>query len=302
MNYVAAGGTANALTAVLNPAPAAFADLVGMPIHVLAASSPTGAATFNPNALGAKPIVKLGGRSVVDSDWSAGDHLILSWDGTSFRLLSAQNSGQIFSNFQTYSVTPVTLTKADCGKFSNFNSLASAVTLPLASTCKPGDALFLQNTTPGNNLTISTQGADDITLGNLGAGGGLHSFKMVPTEGVMLLAIPSSNNWVAVWGATQERYTTAFASSLGSFGYKKIPDANAPSGYITECWGATTITTANVNQTVTLPIAFLTAIMHVVGCVNGPNAKASAAPGSLSTIQVSSDVAGAIVYWQARGY
>jgi hypothetical protein len=41
MNYVVAGGAVNAITAVLSPAPASWADLVGVPIRLVASTSPT---------------------------------------------------------------------------------------------------------------------------------------------------------------------------------------------------------------------------------------------------------------------
>lgn len=59
LNYVATvGGTANAMTATLDPAPASWAELAGTPIRLrITAANTSTAVTFAPNALAAKAIV-----------------------------------------------------------------------------------------------------------------------------------------------------------------------------------------------------------------------------------------------------
>jgi len=57
-NYAVAGGTANSLTATLDPAPANWADLDGVPLRILLSSPNTGAATLAITGLATgKPIV-----------------------------------------------------------------------------------------------------------------------------------------------------------------------------------------------------------------------------------------------------
>lgn len=71
-SYAAGGGTANAHTAAFNPPVAALTD--GMVLKYKASVANTGACTFNPNGLGAKPLVGFGhsalqgGEIVVNSD------------------------------------------------------------------------------------------------------------------------------------------------------------------------------------------------------------------------------------------
>ena len=116
MNYVAAvGGTANALTATLDPAPAALADLVGMPIRLLVATTNTGAATLNVNGLGAKAIVYPGGAPLSAGELIATGlaEVIYSASADAFVLVTptvAQRGRQIF-------VANGTFTAPHTGKF-----------------------------------------------------------------------------------------------------------------------------------------------------------------------------------------
>lgn len=69
-NYAAAGGTANALTVALSPVPVGLAT--GMSIRVLiGANGNTGAATLNVNGLGAIPIRRMGGGTLIAGDLMA---------------------------------------------------------------------------------------------------------------------------------------------------------------------------------------------------------------------------------------
>lgn len=90
MNYVGTvGGTANAITATLDPAPAALADLIGVPLRLKIASSNTGAATFNPNALGATPLRKGNGDTLESGYLVAGEIVEVIYDGSQFRIANA---------------------------------------------------------------------------------------------------------------------------------------------------------------------------------------------------------------------
>ncbi len=90
--YVAAAGTANALTATLAPAPLAL--VAGMAARIKIAANNTGAATLNVNGLGVKAIKRLGGAAVVADDLVAGQILTLVYDGATWRSVSALASDQ----------------------------------------------------------------------------------------------------------------------------------------------------------------------------------------------------------------
>jgi hypothetical protein len=89
LNYVGAiGGTANALTVTLAPAPVSYTVLIGTPLRLLAAASNTAAATLNVNGLGVKNILRQDGSALGVNDIRSGDIITVIYDGTQFRLFS----------------------------------------------------------------------------------------------------------------------------------------------------------------------------------------------------------------------
>lgn len=88
--YAVAGGTANALTATLAPVPASLVD--GMMINVKVATTNTGAATLNVNALGASPILSLRGTPVAAGDLLAGTVVTLIRNGSNWCMVNVESS------------------------------------------------------------------------------------------------------------------------------------------------------------------------------------------------------------------
>ncbi|TBY93586.1 hypothetical protein E0H35_25675 [Rhizobium leguminosarum bv. viciae] len=86
INYAAAGGTANALTAALTLAPTAYT--VGMRVVLLIALANTGAVTLNLNGLGAKAVTKVDGSALMANHLTPG-LVDLEYDGTKFLVMSA---------------------------------------------------------------------------------------------------------------------------------------------------------------------------------------------------------------------
>ena len=68
--YAIAGGTANALTATLVPAPSSIPD--GMTVNILLSATNTAAATLNLNGTGARAIVSRRGNALVQGDLPSG--------------------------------------------------------------------------------------------------------------------------------------------------------------------------------------------------------------------------------------
>lgn len=88
LNYASAGGTANALTVTLSPAPASYASLEGMPFRIKIASTNTAdAPTFNVNTLGAIPAVTPKGATLKVGDLPAGAILDFICTGTAMMLV-----------------------------------------------------------------------------------------------------------------------------------------------------------------------------------------------------------------------
>lgn len=112
-NYVpTVGGTANALTAMLDPVPASYASLTGTPFLVKIATTNTGAATINLNGLGAATIGRPDNTALQAGDLQAGRTVAMMFDGTFFQLLglAASSAGrligiQIFTSSGTYTPT-----------------------------------------------------------------------------------------------------------------------------------------------------------------------------------------------------
>ncbi|MGO7364611.1 hypothetical protein [Rhizobium leguminosarum] len=87
INYAAAGGTANVLTADLTLAPTAYT--VGLRVVLLIALANTGAVTLNLNGLGAKAVTKIDGSALMANHLTPGLVVHLVYDGTRFLMMSA---------------------------------------------------------------------------------------------------------------------------------------------------------------------------------------------------------------------
>ncbi len=83
-NFAVAGGTANALTAALTPAPVAL--MTGMVINLLISTSNLGGATLNLNGKGAVPIQTMRGGALAKSDLPAGSIVRLVYSGSAWIL------------------------------------------------------------------------------------------------------------------------------------------------------------------------------------------------------------------------
>lgn len=84
--YAEATGTANALTANLNPAP--FGLWAGAAVRLKIKTTNTGPATLNLNGLGAKPILNVQSQSLSPADLLAGSIIQLIFDGSAFVMVS----------------------------------------------------------------------------------------------------------------------------------------------------------------------------------------------------------------------
>lgn len=85
-NWLVAGGTANAITMTPTPAFGALADLVGVPLRLLALAANTGPVTINVSWLGAIPLTWPDGTAYVAGDIPAAGYPVhVMYDGTAFR-------------------------------------------------------------------------------------------------------------------------------------------------------------------------------------------------------------------------
>ena len=87
LNYAVAGGTANAVTVTLTPAPDSLARLIGAPIKTKFTAKNTGPMTVNPNGLGNIPLKRIDGGAFVGGEVGPGQISDICYDGTNFQLL-----------------------------------------------------------------------------------------------------------------------------------------------------------------------------------------------------------------------
>lgn len=88
--YGTVGGTADAITLTLSPAPAAYA--AGQQFTFKATAANTGAATINVNSLGAKDIKRDVSVALQAGDIANGGVAIVEYDGTNFQLLNPRTA------------------------------------------------------------------------------------------------------------------------------------------------------------------------------------------------------------------
>lgn len=103
------GGTANALTATLDPVPADWAALTGTPFRFVVTTTNTGAATLNLNGLGAKDIVYPGDNSpMLAGELRVGAVRTGLYDGTRVQLIDAGSrarAGVAFRGMQLFTAS-----------------------------------------------------------------------------------------------------------------------------------------------------------------------------------------------------
>ncbi len=151
--FVAAGGTAQAITATYSPAIGTLVD--GMELCARASAANTAAApTFAPNGLTAHPITKLGGVALVAGDiYGAGHELRLRYNlaNTRWELLNPAIGSVI-------------------GTTTNNNAAAGYVGEYVSSVVSSGSPVSLTTATPANVTSISLTAGDWDVSGSVGFG------------------------------------------------------------------------------------------------------------------------------------
>lgn len=98
--YAVAGGTANALTATLSPAPSSYSP--GMVLAIRVSINNTGPATININGLGMKAITRGDGSPLQKDDLVSGQIASLMYDGTGWQVDGLKSSQTPPRNAQTF--------------------------------------------------------------------------------------------------------------------------------------------------------------------------------------------------------
>lgn len=143
--------------------------------------------------------------------------------------------------------SPTTLTAADAGK--RVTATNAPITLPDTSSVPPG-AAFSIFAWGANGVTVNRVGADVIA-----PGGGVPSLTTFFISSGSECTFTAENGIWEVTGTGALKYSHDFASNLGSYGYKRFPDVNSPTGFSFLMWGKN-IGSALSDFTVSFPIAF----------------------------------------------
>ena len=217
MNWLTAGGTANAITLAPSPAFAALSETVGAPLGFLVTATNTGAVTLNVNALGAVAVTWPDGSALVSGDLAVGAVAHVVFDGTAFRLRYCLSPTQvkaltaISSRRQVYA-TPGVYT----------------YTVPAGVT-----SVKMRGWGGGGGGGASADGTSGSIAGNAGAGGGGGGY----TEKVHAVT-PGSTITVTV-GAKGAGVTNAAGTAGGTTSFGAICSATGGGG---GGWGTNTNT------------------------------------------------------------
>jgi len=199
--YATAGGTANALTLTLSPAPSAYT--AGMKVSFKASASNTGATTINVNGLGVKDIRKDIDKALVGGEIVNGGIYELSYDGTNFQATTVQTS---FMGYPTVGKIYTNTTQST-------NGSSTVVTI-------------YSGTLVANTLTTNRaiKGEVLIYAGNSVSGSSSVDFKIGGTTIFQTFGQASS-----VFNSYRIKYTIAYNSSTSvSFSMDKIQSVSNP--------------------------------------------------------------------------
>jgi len=219
-SYAAGGGTANAHTAAFNPPVAALTD--GMVLKYKASVANTGACTFNPNGLGAKPLVGFGhsalqgGEIVVNSDvWlqyntsiGGGSWVLIDSSGGALQVAPATQSQHAVQFSQV------------AGVVGQARNLRMSVVAASATATLTADEIVVETALGGLRYCLASFNKT-INLATTGAGG--MDTGTAPVSGfVAIYAI--SNPTTGVSALLASNATAAVAAEV-------YGGANMPAGY-----------------------------------------------------------------------
>ena len=210
-SYAAGGGTANAHTAAFNPPVAALTD--GMVLKYKASVANTGACTFNPNGLGAKPLVGFGhsalqgGEIVVNSAvWlqyntsiGGGSWVLIDSSGGAFQVAPATQSQHAVQFSQV------------AGVVGQARNLRMSVAAASATATLTADEIVVETALGGlryclasfnKTINLATTGAGGMDTGTAPVNGFVGIYAIYnPTSGASaLLAVNAASVVASVYG------------------------------------------------------------------------------------------------------
>lgn len=195
--YVATGGSGNAYTATLSPAPTSL--VAGLWCCLKANHTNTGPTTLNVNALGTKSVYKLGATQLQAGDIVSGQVIWVVYDGTQWQLTSPPSSPD-----QTYAEAT--------GSTNAFAITLGSFTFNVLSDLEGRVIVFKANAANTGACTINVNGKGATAIKKLDG--------TDPASG----DLPSG----ALIGIT---YTGTVFQLLGLYGSATLPDIGTPGTY-----------------------------------------------------------------------
>lgn len=227
-NYAIAGGTANALTATLSPAPASLASLIGSVVALKIVATNPGAVTLNMNGFGPVPVRMLGGADILPNQLVAGI-VVLTYDGATWQVLSvtpsifSRGGYQWFVNSASFTVPPgVFFITAEC--VGGGGGGGGTSTTGAAATGGNGGARGIGRyaVTPGQVIpvTVGQGGAAAAAGAQNGFAGGASSFGSMLTANGGFGGVGSGGGIQTI---IQANATVSGANILASIGSQSQP-------------------------------------------------------------------------------
>lgn len=198
MTYAADTGTANAYAAQYVPALLSVTD--GTEVEFKARAANTGASTFNPNGLGASPILTLGGNALTGGEIPAGSQVRVKWNATLSSWLIVSASGitvaQTLANLQ--------LRESFSGVVGSTRNAAMNIATASATATFSADELIVEDNTGrqyrlsafSKTINLTTVGAGGMDTGTVPASGfiALYAIFNPATNTSSLLAVDATNS------------------------------------------------------------------------------------------------------------
>lgn len=262
-NYGVDGGSVNAMTVTLNPAPANFTFLIGVPIRVKIAHANTGSATLNVNGLGATIVVHQDGTNLGAGELLANAIATVIFNGTFFQLqdLVFQLLGRpnIWTAAQALANNVYINGTDTSGSQHNMLTYSAGNVVQMLG----GIAGFAINSSSGavNNLFLSDAGLLSLA-GGINAGGPIGSQGNIVANGGALRAA------VGARGGSDTTVATLLADYPHSFlqsGFQILPTG------LTIQWGLFNAFTGLANN-IAYPLAFQSVVFAIISGDNGNSA------------------------------
>jgi hypothetical protein len=167
--YSPAGGSANALTVTLAPAPSAYTEGMIVTLKTSNAAN-TGAVTLNVNGLGVKSVTKSGTSALAAGDLSANQVVSLVYDGTQFQLIGGGGGSStpgnalgdmLYWNGSQWILLPIgsagSFLKVTSGGIPGWIGLPALTTTAISSVT-PTTAVSGGNVTADNGEPVTSRG------------------------------------------------------------------------------------------------------------------------------------------------